>query len=371
MRLVDITMFWSDEGGGVQRYLRAKSDYFDATGDVHHTIVVPGTLLADAPRIPGIPLPFGAGYRIPRDRASVRRVLRALAPDVIEAGDPYQLAWAALRAGQQSGVPVTAFYHSDLPELAARALGDYGRRAARTYVRNLYSRFDRVFAPSQHVAQRLADLGISRVRLQPLGVDTRIFHPRRRFSGWRAQLGISPNMCVLLYVGRYAPEKNLQVLCDAIDRLGAPYWLVTIGGGPKPPVGSRLTLLPYESDPSRLARAYASADLLVHAGDEETFGLAVLEAMACGLPVVGSAYAGVGELIDASVGAKVSACTANAYAEAIHDMASRDLAGLAHQCRLRACAYDWSHVLAGLSLSYHELVGKHEISRPSTARRAA
>jgi len=371
VHLVDITMFWSHQGGGVQRYLRAKHDHFRALPDMRHTIVVPGALLAHSPRIPGIPLPFCAGYRIPRDRSSVRRVLRALVPDVIEAGDPYQLAWAALRAGQEIGVPVTAFYHSDLPALAARALGEYGRRAAQTYVRKLYGHFDRVFAPSRYVAHRLAELGIHRVQLQPLGVDTQIFHPCRRDSAWRAKYGIAARTQVLLYVGRYALEKNLQVLSAAVDRLGSRYLLIAIGGGPRPPTGSRVLALPYETDLTELATAYASADMLVHAGDQETFGLAILEALACGLPVVGSDKAGVGELIDGSVGATVSSCTAGEYAEAIQEVTLRDDPALRLRCRARACVYDWSRVLPRLALQYRELVDAHAALNSLGARRAA
>lgn len=371
MHLVDITMFWSRQGGGVQRYLRAKHDHFRALPDVHHTIVVPGAVLAHSPQIPGIRLPFCAGYRLPRDRSSVQRVLRALAPDVIEAGDPYQLAWAALRAGQDIGVPVTAFYHSDLPALAARVLGECGRRAAQSYIKKLYGHFDRVFAPSRYVAHRLDELGIRRVQLQPLGVDTRIFHPRRYDSAWRTKYGISSNTHVLLYVGRYAPEKNLQVLSDAVDRLGSPYLLVTIGGGPRAPTGSRVVVLPYETDLRRLATAYASADMLVHAGDQETFGLAILEAMACGLPVVGSEKAGVGELIDASVGATVPSCTARDYAEAIREVAARDDPTLRLRCRVHACAYDWRHLLPRLEPQYYELAGAREASFPYGTRRVA
>jgi alpha-1,6-mannosyltransferase len=75
MHLVDVTMFWSDQGGGVKRYLAAKSSYFANSTAIRNTVVVPGSFLAEPPDIPGFPLPFSAGYRLPRSKRSVLKVL--------------------------------------------------------------------------------------------------------------------------------------------------------------------------------------------------------------------------------------------------------------------------------------------------------
>ncbi len=370
MHLVDVTMFWSGESGGVQRYLRAKNAHLAHHPSIRHTIVVPGRLTADPPQVPGIPLPFSAGYRLPRNRAAVQRVLRTLRPDVIEAGDPYQFAWAALRTGDELGVPVTAFYHSDLPELAARAFGEYGRRAASSYVKRLYRRFNLVFAPSRHVAQGLADLGIDRIALQPLGVDTQLFHPAKRDSAWRAAHGIAADATMLLYVGRYAAEKNLAVLTEAVSRLGHPYVLVTVGSGPHVPIGPRVIALPYEADMTSLAQAYASADAFVHAGDQETFGLAVLEALASGVPVIGCSRGGVAELVDEEVGATVARCAAAEFVSAIEAVCRRDRAVLSAAARERAMGYDWQSVLQSLDARYLAL-GEHRLVTAYASQRAA
>jgi alpha-1,6-mannosyltransferase len=369
MHLVDVTMFWSGQGGGVRRYLSAKQHFFEGRDDVRHTIVVPGSLNASAPQVPGIPLPLSGGYRLPRNRGSVDRVLKSLAPDLIEAGDPYQLAWAALRSGAEMGIPVAAFYHSNLPAMATRAFKEVGRRAAVSYVRRLYRKFDLVFAPSRHIRDALRDLGIDRVALQPLGVETGLFRPDRRDPAWRLQHGLDADAHVLLYVGRYAPEKNLPVLVDAVSRLGQPYVLVTIGGGPVPPVGEHVKVLPFQGDMDELARAYASADAFVHAGDQETFGLAVLEALASGLPVVGCDLGGIAELVDDSVGHAVPRCTASDFAAAIEALFSRDRATLSANARERALEYDWRAVLSQLEGHYQKLFKPGDIDY-STLRAA-
>ena len=142
-----------------------------------------------------------------------------------------------------------------------------------------------------------------------------------------SELGYSDSDVLLLYAGRFAPEKNLDHLAAAVDRLGAPYVLIAIGDGPRPPHGARVRVLPYQSEPSRLARALASADLFVHAGDQETFGLAPLEALACGTPVVARASGGLTDLIDGRAAIGVERAGPLAFADAIASIApSADVA---------------------------------------------
>jgi alpha-1,6-mannosyltransferase len=174
----------------------------------------------------------------------------------------------------------------------------------------------------------------------------------------------------LLYVGRYASEKNLPVLVDAVARLGAPYVLVTIGSGPHIPSGPRVIVLPYESDMDSLAAAYASADAFVHAGDQETFGLAVLEALASGVPVIGCKLGGIAELVDDSVGEAVEHCDAPEFAAAIEAVFERDRAVLSMHARERALRYDWQTVLQSLDAKYLAL-GRERVAAPYGAKRAA
>lgn len=348
-------MFYSPQGGGVRRYLSAKQAFLRAQDHCRHTLVVPGALDSQPPQVPGLPLPFSYGYRVALGRRSASRVLVALRPDIIEAGDPYQLAWAALDAGQAAGVPVVAFYHSDLPALAAALLGAPGRMAANAYVRRLYRHFDTVFAPSRSAVAALRELGLAGVVHQPLGVDTAAFHPGRRNPQWRQRLDIAPADCVLLYAGRYAPEKNLTILRDAVRQLGSGHVLVTIGSGPCAISGPRIRVLEHEHDADALIEAIASADIFVHAGIRETFGLAVLEALACGVPVVACAQGGLGDLIDCSVGEVVRHCTADAFAEAINTLRRRDRAPVSLAARQRALRYDWQLILSSLLSHYRQL----------------
>src|SRR6185503_3408463 len=103
--------------------------------------------------------------------------------------------------------------------------------------------------------------------------------------------------------------------------------------------------MPFVGDAIKLATMLASADLFVHAGDQETFGLSVLEAMACGTPVVARAAEGLAELVDDSVGAGVPDGRAESFAAAIAAQFARERSGPSRRARERAEAYDWQQML--------------------------
>ncbi|WP_340146799.1 glycosyltransferase [Halomonas sp. PA16-9] len=102
--------------------------------------------LGDHHTLPALHLPL-ASYRFPLRGSPWRDALIDLKPDLIEAGDPYVTAWAALDAGQRLGVPVVGFYHSDLPRLMGDRFGRYVEKRLTHYVTTLYSQFDSVLAP--------------------------------------------------------------------------------------------------------------------------------------------------------------------------------------------------------------------------------
>jgi alpha-1,6-mannosyltransferase len=368
LHLVDTTMFWSPTGGGVRRYLQTKHAWLAGQAGWRHSIAVPRVAgsSATAAALPSWPLPRSGGYRLPVHRRGIARVLVGLRPDVIEAGDPYRVAWSALDAARALDVPALAYCHSNIVAMARLAAGrrfaGAAARVAERYARHLYRNFDLVLAPSRSMAAQLQDWGIARVAWQPLGVDSAVFHPGARDAAWREQRGWSTATRLLVYAGRFAPEKHLDVLAATVERLGAPYALLAIGAGPAPPPTSeRVVVLPFVASARELATALASADAFVHAGDQETFGLSALEAMACGTPAVLRASEGLAELADGESGAiGVRDGNAAAFAEAIAALFAGDLAGRSRAARGRAEASDWQRVFPGLLAHYQRLVG----SRP-------
>lgn len=376
MHLVDLTMFYPAVTGGVGTYLAAKARWLDRHTPFRHTIVAPvAPGWAGEPHvvpIPGMPLPGSHGYRLPLSMRQAARTVERLRPDLIECSDPYQCAWSVLDAGRRLGVPALAFYHSDLPTLVGQRFGQAARRSAMRYVARLYRQFDMVLTPSMVMVERLRMLGIERVLCQPLGVDTGIYSPRRAASGLRARLGLPPHARLLVYAGRFTREKRLPLLLEAVRRLGEPYHLLVIGSGPELPGGARVHRLPFQRDPARLASLVGACDLLVHPGDRETFGMVVLEAMACGIPVLGTAAGGVAELVDDEVGMLVAANDAGALAEGIAAIYRRDLRALGLRARSRMVAqYDWNVVMPQVLRHYAALTGRAQLGYPVEEQRYA
>lgn len=359
MRVADVTMFYAPQSGGVRRYIEAKRAWLRARGIAHHLVVPlprrhpaqPGVV-----SVPSVPLPFSYGYRVPTGTAATVRALVGLEPTVIEAGDPYHPAWAVLEAADRLRVPAVAFCHSDVPRMVGLRLGNRAERLARRYFARMYRHFEVVLAPSQTMTARLRDWGILRARHQPLGVDLNVFQPAARDPHFRERFGIDPTEHVVVFVGRLAREKNLDIFAAALRQLGRGYTGIIVGAGRAPrDLPSNMRTLPYVAERPALATLLASCDLFVHPGDQETFGLAVVEALACGLPVVGADAAGVAEVVTPAVGTLVPPRNAAALAAAIAATVERDRNALSAEARHLAQRYSWERVLPEL-FSHYEAV---------------
>jgi alpha-1,6-mannosyltransferase len=303
-------------------------------------------------------IPFGDGYRIPASLRKWTRIIAHLKPNLIEAGDAYVPGHAALEAAEATGAAAIGFCHSDPAALAALHFGEWAAAPAQKRWARFFSRFDRVIAPSDYIAQRLIESGVPRVSVQPLGVDVDIFHPARADREVvRRDLGLEADERLLVFAGRPAREKNLETLLDALDLLGEDYRLMMIAAGSYLKPHRKVISLGYVRDPRLLARLIASCDAFVHANDQEPFGLVVLEALAAGVPVVGPSSGGVSELIDDSVGQVAHRASARGMAEAIDALFARDLHALSLAARARAEArHGWSRTFETLMQAYGGLL---------------
>jgi alpha-1,6-mannosyltransferase len=365
MHIVDTTLFYSPTGGGVKRYLSAKHAWIARHTPWEHTIVVPGRELRVARgglcTLPGPRVPATFNYRLPLNVRRWTRLLDALEPTLIEAGDAFHPAWCGWRVAERRGIPLVGFYHSNLPKMAgSRLAGWLTEPVIRNYLRVLYERCDVVFAPSRVMCEFLHELGVAHAVHQPLGVDTQVFSPARRSGALRRSLGLPATARVLVFAGRFAEEKNLPVLFKAFAQLGAPYHLLLIGGGRRARPAANVTLIPYRRNSLELAQWIASSDALVHAGTKETFGLVILEAMACGRPVVAARAGAFPELVDASVGVLAEPNSSAGMAAAVAALYERDLDAVGTAARERVLRqFTWERTFQALSAAYASLVGAH------------
>jgi alpha-1,6-mannosyltransferase len=361
VHIADITMFYAPASGGVRTYLDAKHRRLDAMPGVRHSLLIPGASASQVNgiyHVPAPPLPFGNGYRFPVRLAPWCKELRRLQPDLIEVGDPYLTAWAALEARRQLDVPVIGFYHSDLPLLVSNRMGSWFTPNVEAYVSKLYGHFDRVLAPSQVMAEKLRRLGVENVHVQRLGVDLVQFHPDKHDPGLRRELGIADNSRLLVFAGRGSREKNLPVLLDCMQLLGQPYHLLLVGSNMPAGVPGNVSVIDHFCPPDEVARLLASADLLVHAGDQETFGLVILEAMASGTPVVAVRAGAFGEIVGEQCGRLCLPNDGRAMANAVREIFDSGVRALGSQARQHVERhYSWDNVVNGLLQHYQAVLG--------------
>ncbi|KTG16876.1 MULTISPECIES: glycosyltransferase [unclassified Guyparkeria] len=366
LHLADVTMFWGPASGGVRRYLEAKRAHLAGRADCRHSLLVPGPYPAWSAddnqwlrQLPARRLPAGDGYRFPLRPGPWRDALVELAPDVIEAGDPYVTAHAALAAGRRLDVPVAGFFHSDLSRLLALRFGEWVRPLSSRYLARLYDRFDWMFAPSEVMAEQLADLGVHHVSVQRLGVDTNVFRPSAASPVLREALGIPREGRLLVFAGRNTREKHVDQLIAALERLDDRYHLLLIGAGMPSTGHPRLRVVDYLRDEHELAAYLASADALLHAGDAETFGLVIVEAMACGLPVVGVRAGATPELVDEHVGELAERARGAELARAVERLFERDWLGLGAAARRQAVqVHGWTRQFQRQLAQFARLAGE-------------
>jgi alpha-1,6-mannosyltransferase len=364
MHLVDTTLFYSPTSGGVKRYLNAKHAWLQTHTAWEHTIVVPGREdrfeRGEVCTLGGFAIPGTFNYRLPVDPRRWTDILSALEPSIIEAGDAFHPALCAAYIARRKGIPVAAFYHSNLPQIIGHHAGGLSERLLGRYVRWVYDHVDVVFAPSRLMCAYLNHLGVHHTLLQPLGVDTKIFRPERRAAGLHEKLGLARETRVLVYAGRFAGEKNLPILLQAFARLGRPYHLLMIGGEREARPSSNVTMLPYRKDSLELAQWLASSDALVHAGTKETFGLVILEAMACGRPVIAARAGAIPEFVDDTVGLLAEPNSVQSMMDAIVALYERDIDAIGMAARERVLQrFTWNQAFHSQMSAYAALIGAH------------
>src|SRR6266542_2069476 len=384
MKICDLTQFYSPFSGGVKRYLHEKIAYIkNCSPEDEHVLIVPGpkTEVRTNPqsRLYSIHSPLvsrSSRYRALVNLRAVEEILERERPDLIESSDPYQIGWKAIAAGRALKVPVVGFYHSHFPEAylkgTARFLGKRGTLRAmkltRAYVRKLYNRFQATLVPSERLAELLSEWGVHNVRPVRLGVNTEVFNPTPDDTpATRHSLGVEGDQKLLLYVGRLAKEKNTQTLFGAFELLRLrdrnQFHLLVIGDGPqrhrvqklRRRVGN-ISWISYCTDSADLARFYRAADLFVHPGVQETFGLVALESQACGTPVVGIRGSYMDRIICHDQKSWAQENSPEALADAIEDFSAKKLSTLGRTAAgATQSLYSWPRVFEELFCIYHEV----------------
>ncbi len=294
--------------------------------------------------------------------------LDAFKPDLIHVVNPFSLGKLGIWYARAKGVPLVASYQTDLPG----HVGLWGfkilEKPVENYLYRLHRQADLNLAPSHATQRELIRKGYHNVKVWTRGIDSELYNPNRRSRARREFLSNGSNRApLLLYVGRLSKEKRVEMLLPVVRAIPGAH-LAIVGDGPLRPelaalfAGTNTKFTGYLFD-EELAEAYASADIFVFPGANETFGNVILEAMASGLPVVAPRAGGILDtMIDRETGLLFqpndSAAMVYAVQRLIDSCALRRHMGRA--ARLRAERFSWEAILDTLLDDYRQVIRERQ-----------
>jgi alpha-1,6-mannosyltransferase len=304
--------------------------------------------------LPGPIAPGTGGYRVIAARRPLRQLLDELEPDRIEVSDRSTLRWTGSWA-RERGVPSVMVSHDSLAGLL-RLFGP--RRLPLDRIADRLNQatadsFDVVVCTTEWAAAEFRRLGVPNLVRVPLGVDLDRFGPDRRDDRLRTSLA-TPDEVLLVHCSRLSPEKRPERAVDALAELrrrGVPAALAVVGEGPRRraleerAAGLPVRFFGHVADRELLAGLLATADVAIAPGPVETFGLAALEALASGTPVVVSNESALPEVIGLA-GIAVDD-TAAAYADAVEQLLGREERQRRIAARAQAERFDWQTAVDG------------------------
>jgi glycosyltransferase involved in cell wall biosynthesis len=325
----------------------------------------------DLVSVPSIALPGRKEYRSPLALTpGVRRDLAEFAPNIVHIASPDIVSHRAVTWARRRGIPsiasvhtrfetYLAYYHLELLEPAVRAL-----------LRRLYRRCDALLVPAESTAAVLRAQRMNRnIAIWARGVDREQFNPGRRDVAWRRGLGIADDELAVAFLGRVVMEKGLDVFADTADELtrrGVRHKVMVIGEGPaRPWFEGRIPhgIFLGHQEGHDLARALASADVLLNPSITETFGNVTLEAMACKLPVIAAEATGATSLIrDGANGLLVDAGDIGGFADALQSYVREPALRERHGAAALAFAetQDWDSINSAEIRTYRRAIERRE-----------
>jgi glycosyltransferase involved in cell wall biosynthesis len=332
MRLLLATDAWAPQVNGVVRCLQATIHELSGRG-VHVDVLSPDQFRS-------VPMPSYPEIRLAMvSRRSVADRLRSGRYDAVHVATEGPIGWAVRGVCQRLSLSFTTSYHTRFPEYV-RARAPVPERWSYALLKRFHGAGASMMVATPSMMRELAALGFSRLAMWSFGVDTNLFRPERAIA-----TTLPPDLPrpIFITVARVAVEKNLGAFLD----LDLPGSKMVVGDGPaRAELQARYPDVVFTGFKSgeELAALYAAADVFVFPSLTDTFGLVLLEASACGLPIAAFPVQGPRDVIG---GHPVGILAADLRAAALAAMAIPREA-----CRAFALRHSWAaatdQFLAGL-----------------------
>ena len=314
----------------------------------------------------GVPIPGYSSLRmgLPQKNMLLKK-WSSDRPSLVHIVTEGPLGWSALEAAKKLNIPVCSDFRTNFDAYSTHYGLSFLKSPIQRYLRYFHNNSNFTMVPTQDLKNQLLSNGFERLRVIARGIDTELFNPRKRCHELREQWGIRDDQRVVIYVGRFASEKNLQVTVDtfkAMLQVDPNLKMVWVGDGPEK--GALKLSCPNSifvgmQTGEALARHYASGDIFLFSSLSETFGNVTLEAMASGLAVLAYDYAAARQYIDHGVNGFVATPhDAKSFIARGLELLSDDLEIQKLRTHARQTTLDisWANVTKKLEDNYHDLL---------------
>ena len=319
MRIALISDAWHPQINGVVTTLTNTCQTLERLGHTVELIAPDRFCTCPCPGYPEVGLAFLCGPRL-------RPIIDAFQPDAIHLATEGPVGYAARRYCLYRGFHYTTSFHSHFPEYLKLRIG-FPLGISTAYLEWFHGKSTRVMVSTESLRRELTAKGYRRLVLWSRGIDTQLFRPRDKAF-------LQDRRPIFLFAGRVAIEKNVEAFL-ALDLSGTKY---IVGDGPqREDLARRYPTARFVGfkKGEELARYMAAADVLVFPSLTDTFGLVILEALACGVPVAAYPVQGPKDVItDRRVGVLD------------HDLRQAAIVALSldpEDCRRHALQFSWEN----------------------------
>lgn len=376
MRIAIFTDTYVPEVNGVAKTLKRFTDYL-SDQNIEYKVFAPQSRKVDmfSNHVYSIKsFPF---FLYPECRVAfpnllqLREEVKLFNPDIIHVTTPFNMGLSGLHLAKRLKIPVVGSYHTDFDKYLEYYDLHFLMDMLWKYMRWFHDPLRKIFVPSMDTLEKLQHKGFRNLSIWPRGIDATVFHPNYDAEVIREKYNIKEKY-ILAYVGRIAKEKDVLLLPEIAEKLpnhvkDNVHWLIA-GDGPvkdelEQMAPSNMTFAGFVEG-ENLANIYAAADLFVFPSPTETFGNVVLEALACGTPVIGADAGGVRSIVKSGInGILCEEKDSTDFVQAIVSLLSREKARkvMSENGVRYAQAQSWDKIFRNLLMEYEDALDDEPI----------
>lgn len=371
MKIAIFTDTYVPQVNGVAKTLNRFTNYLNENGHSFHVFSPEdcgASSTENVTRLKSVPFKIYPECKISLPNFSkIKKKLQEFNPDIIHIATPFTIGLCGLQIAKKLNIPLVASYHTNFDHYLQYYKLTYLENFLWKYLDWFHRPTKKIFVPSKDTLHHLNTKGFNNLSVWTHGVDCSLFKPAEDKEEIKQKYNITSKYTIC-FVGRIAPEKDLDTLTNIMkyskQRFGNQLNWVIVGDGPKKEemmkkTGTDQIIYTGYLQKNELAEIYSVSDVMVFPSDTETFGNVVLEAMACGTPVIGANAGGVKNIIrDYSTGILCEPKNTLSFCRAIEECLQQTnmLDRMSKKARDYALTQDWNSILNALVMEYEEIV---------------